>query len=49
MGGAPLALYPIVVTRRPLIDRAGDLPNLTRWAAALARRSRVRQGMAAAA
>ena len=46
---ADFALYPIVVTRRPLIDRAGNLRHLTRWAAALAQRPGVRQGMAAAA
>ena len=43
------ALYPICVVRRPLIDRAGDLPNLVRWAGALAERPGVERGMKAAA
>lgn len=45
---ADFALYPICVVRRPLIDRAGDLPNLVRWAAALAARPGVDRGMKAA-
>jgi len=45
---ADFALYPICVVRRPLVDRAGDLPNLARWAAALAERPGVQRGMAAA-
>jgi len=45
---ADFALYPICVVRRPLIDRAGDLPNLVRWTAALAERPGVQRGMTAA-
>lgn len=45
---ADFALYPICVVRRPLVERAGDLPNLTRWAAALAERPGVQRGMTAA-
>jgi GST-like protein len=45
---ADFALYPLCVVRRPLIDRAGDLPNLTRWAEALAARPGVQRGMTAA-
>jgi len=45
---ADFALYPLAVVRRPLIDRAGDLPHLTRWAADLAARPGVERGMNAA-
>ena len=46
---ADFALYPVCVTRRTLIASAGDLPNLTRWVAALAARPGVSKGMQAAA
>ena len=46
---ADFALYPLTVVRRPLIDRAGDLANLVRWADALAARPQVTRGMSAAA
>lgn len=46
---ADFALYPLCAVRRPLIDRAGDLANLTRWMAAMAARPGVQRGMAAAA
>jgi hypothetical protein len=42
-------LCPIAIVRRPLIDRAGDLRHLSRWAAALAQRPGVQEGVAAAA
>jgi len=42
---ADLALYPVVSTRKPLIDKAGDMPNLSRWAAAMAARPGVQQGV----
>jgi GST-like protein len=45
---ADFALYPLAVVRRPLIERAGDLPHLTRWAADLAARPGVERGMNAA-
>jgi GST-like protein len=45
---ADFALYPLAVVRRPLIDRAGDLPHLVRWADALAARPGVARGMSAA-
>jgi GST-like protein len=45
---ADFALYPLCVVRRPLIDRAGDLPNLVRWAQAMAARPGVARGMRAA-
>ena len=46
---ADFALYPLTVVRRPLIDRAGDLPHLVRWADAIGARPAVTRGMAAAA
>ena len=42
---ADLALYPVVATRKALIDKAGDLSNLSRWAAAMAARPGVQRGM----
>jgi GSH-dependent disulfide-bond oxidoreductase len=43
---ADLALYPIYAARKALADRAGDLPNLTRWGAAMAARPGVIKGLA---
>lgn len=43
---ADLALYPIYAARRAVADKAGDLPNLTRWGAALAARPAVVKGLA---
>jgi len=45
---ADFTLYPICVVRRPLIDRAGDLPNLVRWLDEIAARPGVERGMLAA-
>ena len=45
---ADFALFPICVVRRPLIDRAADLPNLVRWADDIAARPGVARGMHAA-
>jgi GST-like protein len=45
---ADFALYPLCVVRRPLIDRAGDLPHLVRWTERLASRAGVTRGMRAA-
>jgi GST-like protein len=42
---ADLALYPVVATRKALIDKAGDMPDLSRWAAAMAARPGVQRGM----
>jgi GSH-dependent disulfide-bond oxidoreductase len=42
---ADLALYPVVATRKALVDKAGDMPNLSRWAAAMAARPGVQRGM----
>ena len=46
---ADFALYPLTVVRRPLIDRAGDLPHLVRWSDAMGARHGVMRGMSAAA
>jgi len=43
---ADFALYPIVAVRRELVEKAGDLPNLLRWADALAARPGVARAMA---
>ncbi len=43
---ADFALYPIVAVRRALVEKAGDLPNLLRWADALAARPGVARAMA---
>lgn len=45
---ADLALYPIYAARRALADKAGDLPNLTRWGAAMAARPAIAKGMTVA-
>jgi GST-like protein len=45
---ADFALYPVVAVRRALVDGAGDLPHLVRWAGALAARPGVARGMVAA-
>ena len=43
---ADLALYPIYAARKAVADRAGDLPNLTRWGAMMAARPAVVKGLA---
>ena len=42
---ADLALYPVVAGRRALIEKAGDLKNLLRWADLMAARPAVKRGM----
>jgi GSH-dependent disulfide-bond oxidoreductase len=42
---ADLALYPVVASRRALIEKAGGMPNLSRWATAMAARPGVQRGM----
>lgn len=42
---ADLALYPIVATRKPLIEKHGGLANLEAWAARMAARPGVAKGM----
>ena len=44
---ADFALYPIVRVRHALVERAGDLDNLARWAEEIAARPAVARGMAA--
>jgi len=46
---ADFALYPLAALRRPLIDRAGDMPHLVRWSEAVGARPGVTRGMNAAA
>jgi GST-like protein len=46
---ADLALYPLYNMRRTLVDKAGDMPHLTRWGATLATRPGMARGIAAAA
>ena len=46
---AYFALYPLAALRRPLIDRAGDMPHLLRWSDAIGARPGVTRGMNAAA
>ena len=45
---ADFALYPLYAVRKALVDKAGDLPELTRWGAVLAARPGVDKGMRAA-
>jgi len=42
---ADFALYPVYAVRKALVDAAGDLPQLTRWGAALAGRPAVARAM----
>jgi GST-like protein len=42
---ADFALYPVYAVRKALVDAAGDLPQLTRWGAALAARPAVARAM----
>jgi glutathione S-transferase len=46
---ADFALYPLALVRKPAIDAAGDLGNLTRWMAAIGRRPAVEKALRAAA
>ena len=46
---ADFALYPVVRLRYALIEQAGNLPHLARWADALASRPTVMRGMTAVA
>jgi GST-like protein len=42
---ADLALYPVVATRGPVIEKHGGLPNLAKWAERMAARPGVAKGM----
>lgn len=46
---ADLALYPNVAARRALVEEAGGMDNLLRWADRMAARPGVKRGMSAAA
>jgi GST-like protein len=46
---ADFALFPLTAVRRPLIERAGDLRDLERWAATMGARPALQRGMQAAA
>ncbi len=46
---ADLALFTVVHSRKPLMDKAGDLPNLIRWYAAMAARPAIQRGLKALA
>ena len=46
---AGFALYPLALVRKPAIDAAGDLGNLTRWMATIGQRPAVEKAMRAAA
>ena len=45
---ADLALYPIYAARKGLAERAGGLPNFSRWGAMMAARPAIVKGMAVA-
>jgi GST-like protein len=42
---ADLALYPVTAARKALIDKAGDLPNLTRWMGVMGARPAIQKAM----
>lgn len=42
---ADLALYPVVATRKPVIEKHGGLPHLAKWAERMAARPGVAKGM----
>jgi GSH-dependent disulfide-bond oxidoreductase len=42
---ADLALYPVVATRKPVIEKHGGLPNLAKWAERMAARPGIAKGM----
>jgi GST-like protein len=46
---ADFALYPLVATRMPLIEKAGGLTNLRRWASTMSARPGVAKGMTVSA
>jgi len=47
MSFADLMLYPNYSVRKPMLEAAGEMPNLKRWGDAMAARPGVRKGMAA--
>jgi len=42
---ADLGLYPVALARKPLIEKAGDLPNLTRWMEIMAARPGIQKAL----
>jgi GST-like protein len=42
---ADLALFSVVHGRKPLVDKAGDLPNLSRWYTAMAARPAIQRAL----
>lgn len=44
---ADLAFYPIYAARKGIAERAGNLPNITRWGAMMAARPGIAKGLAA--
>ncbi|MCU0804465.1 MAG: glutathione S-transferase N-terminal domain-containing protein [Burkholderiales bacterium] len=46
---ADFALYPVVASRMPLVEKAGGFSHLRRWAAAMAARPGVAKGMSVSA
>ncbi len=42
---ADFALYPVVATRKPVIEKHGGLPNLAKWADRMAARPGIAKGM----
>ena len=42
---ADFALYPVVTTRKPVIEKHGGLPNLAKWADRMAARPGIAKGM----
>lgn len=42
---ADLALYPVVATRKPVIEKHGGLPHLAKWAERMAARPGIAKGM----
>ena len=42
---ADFALYPVYAVRKALVDKAGDLPHLTRWGDAMSARPAVARAM----
>jgi GST-like protein len=47
IGVADLALYSVAATRKAIVDRAGDLPNLTRWMGTMGARPGIQRAMKA--
>jgi GST-like protein len=43
---ADLALYPVALARKPLIEKAGDLPDLMRWMGVMAARPGIQRALA---